>query len=105
MRSSPRQAGANPFRDARALELGDRRQDVHLQLAGRRRGVDALGERHERDAERLQLLEQRHEVPQVAAKPVEPPDHEDVEPAPPSVRTSWSSAGRRSFAPETPRST
>jgi hypothetical protein len=35
---------------------------VHLQLAGWRRRIDALGERHECDAERLHFLEQSQEV-------------------------------------------
>jgi hypothetical protein len=39
------------------LELGDRAQDVHLQLGGRCGGVDAFGQADECDTERLQLVE------------------------------------------------
>jgi hypothetical protein len=41
----------------RARSNRNRAQDVHLQLAGWRRGVDPFVERHEHDAERLQFLE------------------------------------------------
>jgi hypothetical protein len=39
---------------------------VHLLLAGGRRGVDSLAERHERGAERLKFLEQRYEVAKIS---------------------------------------
>ena len=52
---------------------------MHLQFSGRRRRVDALGERDEIHAERLQVLEQRDEVLQAASEPVEPPAHDDIE--------------------------
>jgi hypothetical protein len=50
---SPRQAGPDAFLNPRPLELGDRPEDVHLQLAGWRRGVDALGQADERNTKRL----------------------------------------------------
>ena len=81
MRPGPLQAGLDPFRDARALELRDRAEDVHLQLAGGCRGVDALVERHERDAERLQLLEQRDQVPEVPSEAIQSPDDQHIEAA------------------------
>src|SRR5262245_12693484 len=54
-----RQPRAHALDDARSLELSDRSEDVHLQLAGRRCRIDAFGEADECDAERLQLVEQR----------------------------------------------
>jgi hypothetical protein len=44
------QAGEHALADAFPLELGDGAEDVHLQLAGRRGGVDALREADERDS-------------------------------------------------------
>ena len=85
LRPGPLQASQHPLSDALPLELGDRAEDVHLQLAGRRRRVDALGETDERHAERLQVLQQRDQVFQVSAKPIQPPAHDDVEPTAPSV--------------------
>ena len=58
---------------------------MQLELAGSRRRVDALVERHERDAERLQFFEQRDQVAQIAAEAIEAPDDEDIEPATSSV--------------------
>ncbi len=69
----PRHAGQDPLSNALALELGDRPEDVHLELASRCRRVDPFGEADERDPQRLQLLEQGDEVLQAAPKAVEPP--------------------------------
>jgi len=56
------QARLDALRDASPLELGDRAKHVQLQLASACRRVDPLVQRHERDAERLQLLEQQNQV-------------------------------------------
>jgi hypothetical protein len=50
---SPRRAGPPAFLNPRPLELRDRAQDVHLELAGRRGGVNPFGEADERHTERL----------------------------------------------------
>jgi hypothetical protein len=44
MRFGARQASSNPLSDPRSLKFGNRTQDVHLELAGRRGRVDAFGE-------------------------------------------------------------
>ena len=56
-------------------------EDMHLQLAGGRRGVDAFGQRDERDAESLQLVEQRDQVLQAPSETIEPPADQHIEPA------------------------
>ena len=81
LRRATREPGPYPFDDPRSLELGDRAEDVHLELAGRRRGVDALGQTHERNAERLQLLQQRDQVLQVASESIKPPANQHVKPS------------------------
>ena len=50
---NPGETSADTFSNAGSFELGDRRQDVHLQFAGWRRRVDAFRQRHECNAERL----------------------------------------------------
>lgn len=62
------QARLDALGNPRPLELGDRTEDVHLELPGRRRGVDALTERDEGDAKGLKLLEQNDQMAQVAAE-------------------------------------
>ena len=52
---------------------------MHLEFAGRRRGVDPLVERYERDSESLELLEERDQVPQVSSEAIEPPNDEHIE--------------------------
>jgi hypothetical protein len=59
---SGQHALSNPF----PLKLRNRAEDVHPQLAGGRRRVDAFGQTDERDAEHLQLVEERDQVLEVA---------------------------------------
>jgi hypothetical protein len=59
---------------------------MHLQFAGRRRGVNAFRQTDKRDSQRLQLVEERDQVFQIAPEPIEPPADQDVEPAAPGVR-------------------
>jgi len=86
LRPGAGQAGAHALLDATALELGDGSEDVHLELSRGRGGVDALGETHKRDAERLKLLEEGNQVFQVSPETVQPPTDEDIEPSPLGVR-------------------
>src|SRR5262249_34138350 len=82
LRGASRQSCSYALNDARALELGDRCQDVHLQLAGGRRRVDAFGQADERDPERLQIVEQSDQVLETTSETIESPSYQDVEPAP-----------------------
>jgi hypothetical protein len=69
LRLGPTQARQDAFSNAFALELGDRPKDVHLQLAGGRGRVDPFGQADKRDAECLEVVEQRD---QVLERPSEP---------------------------------
>ena len=64
---------------------------MQLQLPRRGRGVDALGERHERDPHGVEFLEQGDQVLQVAAESVKTPAHKHIEPA--SFRVGHQRAG------------
>jgi hypothetical protein len=70
---------------ASPLELGDRSQDVQLELARWCRGVDAFSETDEGDTECLKVIEQRNQVFEVAAEPIEAPAHEHVGLPTPSI--------------------
>src|SRR5205823_671707 len=74
-------------------------QDVHLELPGRRGGVDALGEADECDAERLEILQQGDQVLQISPEPIEPPAHDHVELAPPGIAEEPVEAGATIFRP------
>ena len=58
---------------------------MHLHLAGRRGGIDALRQTDKRHAEHLEFLQQRDEVFQIASEPIEPPADDDIELAAPRV--------------------
>jgi hypothetical protein len=85
LRPDARQAGPDAFLDAAPLELCEGGQDVQLQPAGRRPEVDALAEADEPDPEVVQVAEQRDEMPQTPAQPIQPPADQDVEPPPSGV--------------------
>jgi hypothetical protein len=76
-----REASPDALLDPAPLKLGDGAENVHLEFSGRRRGVDALGQAHEVDAESLQLVQQRNQVLQVPPEPIKAPDENDVEAA------------------------
>src|SRR5262249_2866145 len=71
---------------------------VELQLAGGGSAIDAFAETDERDADRLELLEQRHQMLQIPAEPIETPAHQDVE-APPARVSHEAIAPRPSVLP------
>ena len=66
-----REASDDAFLNASALELGDGPENASHKPAGGRARVDALAERDERDAARLPVVKQEHEVTQVAAEAIE----------------------------------
>ena len=61
------------LRDASALKLRDGAENVHLELAGGCGGVDPLVQRHERDSQRVEFVEEGNQVLQIAAQPIEAP--------------------------------
>ena len=46
---------------------------------------DALAKADEADPERLKVIEQGHQVPEIAPEPVQAPDHQQIEPTAPSI--------------------
>ena len=58
---------------------------MELQLASRRGAVDPFTQRHERDPETLEIIEQRHEVSKIAPKTIQTPAHDDIYPSPLSI--------------------
>jgi hypothetical protein len=54
-------------------------QDVHLELAGGRGGVDPFVQADERDPQYLKFLEQRNQVTKVASEAIELPDDQRIE--------------------------
>ncbi len=83
---SPCQPSTDPLRDPSPLELGDRGEDMHLQLARWGGRVDPLGQRDERDAQRLELVQQGHQMLQAATESIQPPTDQDIELAPLDTR-------------------
>src|SRR3954453_10129124 len=59
--TSPLEPSQHTLPDSLPLELRDRPEDVHLQLPGWCSGVDPLRQTDERDAEHLELLQQRNQ--------------------------------------------
>ena len=79
-RPSPSETRSNPLSDAAPFELGQRGQDVELQPTGRGRAIDALAEGDERHPQRLEVIEQRHKMAQIASQTVQTPTHDDIKP-------------------------
>lgn len=79
LRPSPLEASQHALSDAFPLELRDRAKDVHLELPGWCRGVDAFREAEECHPERLQFFQQRDQMLQIATEPIQTPAHEDIE--------------------------
>ena len=102
LRSRACQPGVNAFLNARALELRDRGEDTRDEPAGRCARVDSLAERDERDATRLQFIEQQDEMPQVATKTIEAPAHDAFNTVPSNIGDELIERRPGSFEPETP---
>ena len=85
-RADSGEASANPLRDSSPLKFGQGGKDVELKSTSGCRAVDALAQRHERDADGLHVLQQRDEVLQIAPESVQTPDHQDIESPTPGIR-------------------
>jgi len=55
---------------------------MQLEATARRRRIDALAQGDETDPQRVEILDQRHQVPQGAPEAVQSPAHQHVEPSP-----------------------
>lgn len=71
-------AGLGAFNGEFSLHLRERRHDVEEEPAGRRRGVDLVGERAEAHTVSVELFCEVDEVLHGTAEPVEFPDDEGV---------------------------
>jgi hypothetical protein len=80
----PLEARQHPFPNTFPLELRQRRQDVELEFPGGRCAVDALAQADEGNAQAGEILQHRHQMPEVPPEPVQPPAHQHVKP--PSFR-------------------
>ena len=96
------QARQHPLPDPLPFELRYGSEDVHLELPRGRRRVDPFRQTHERDAERLEFVEERDQVLQVAPESIQPPAHEHVEPPPPGVRQQLVEGGAPILRPAHP---
>src|SRR5262245_37541062 len=85
LRPGALQPGQHSLSDALPFELRDGAQDMHLQLAGRGRRVDPLRQADKGNPERLELVEQRDQVLQIAPQAIEAPADDDVEPTAPGI--------------------
>ena len=59
--ADPGKSKSYALSDPRSLELRYGSQDVHLESAGRRSGIDPLSQRHEVHAEGLELLKKQNQ--------------------------------------------
>src|SRR5690349_765492 len=73
LRLSPRKPGADSFLNDRPLEFGKHAHELVHRLAGRGRGVDALLVQEKVNAKGVKLREERHEILQAAAQPIDRP--------------------------------
>src|SRR6266481_3734665 len=72
---------ADPFTGDLALELGKGQQHIEGQPPHRARGVELLGDRHERHALGVEDLDQPRKIGERAGQPVDLIDDDDVDPA------------------------
>jgi hypothetical protein len=76
--SRPGESSLDPFLNPCAFELAQRSEDVQLQPARRCPQVNALVERNEADTKRLEFLNDRYKVPQIAAESVQSPADDNI---------------------------
>jgi hypothetical protein len=91
--------------DTRPLELRNRGQNMQLQPPRWRRCVDALPKSHERNAQRLQFIEQQNQVPEVPPETVQPPADESIKTPSASSFEEFIKGRTAVLDPDTPRST
>ena len=85
LRSCPLQAGLDPLGDAGPFKFGDRGEDVHLQPPSRGCGINAFLKGDKRYAEHAEFIEQRDEMLQVSAEPVESPADQHIDSTTPGI--------------------
>jgi hypothetical protein len=56
--------------DSSAFKLRDRAEQMHLKPPGWCGGIDSLTQTDERDAEGLEIIEERDQVPEVSTEPI-----------------------------------
>jgi hypothetical protein len=78
-RTNAGEASAHSFGDSCPLKFGEGGKNVKLQPTGGGRAVDAFAQRHERDADGLQVLQQRDQMSEVAPEPIQTPANDDIE--------------------------
>ena len=76
--SSSNQPGAGALDNDLALHGTQCAEDVEHEPSARRRRVDALGDRLERDATPVQIVSDVDQMPQAACKSIETPNHQHV---------------------------
>jgi hypothetical protein len=72
------EARSNALLNPCSLELGDRAEDPSNEPAGGGAGVDPLPERDERDAARVPVVEQHHQVAEISPETIETPAHDGL---------------------------
>src|SRR6266849_330097 len=72
---------ADPFAGDLALELGKGQQHIEGQPPHRAGGIELLGHRYERDALRVEDLDQPGKIGERAGQPVDLVDEDDIDPA------------------------
>jgi hypothetical protein len=85
LRSGALQARPDSLCNSIPLELTDRREDVKLEPSGWGRGIDPFTQRHEANSERLEIVQQRNEMSEIAAEAIEPPANKHIKPTAPRV--------------------
>ena len=99
MRPRARQARRDALLNARALELCDRAEHPGDEPAGGRAGVDPLAERNKRDAARVPVVEQHHQVAEVPAETIEAPAHDRLHSMVPHIGDELVEGGDRNREP------
>lgn len=79
LQSDPSETGQHAFTQSPTFKFRQRGRDMELEFPGRCCAVDTFTKAHERHAEVLEVLEERDEMPEVAADPIQTPTDQNVE--------------------------